>query len=281
MKTLGYYNGKYDEIENMMIPMEDRVHWFGDGVYDAGPCRNYHIFAIDEHLDRFFNSAALLDIRIPKTKEEIKDLLNELVKKMDTGDLFVYIQVTRGGGLRNHVFPEGPANLWVTLTPQVTGDCKAPISCITEPDTRFYHCNIKTLNLIPAVMAAQHAKDAGAQETILYRKNMNNRVTECAHSNVHIIKDGKFYTAPTDELILPGIGRAHIIRMCKKLGIAVSETAFDLDTLRSADEILVSSSSRLCLRCTKLDGKPVGGKAPEIYENIRSHIYDEFIEATN
>ena len=115
MKTLGYYNGKYDEIENMSIPMTDRVHWFGDGVYDAGPCRNYHIFAMDEHVDRFFNSAALLDIKIPVSKDELKALLNDLVRKMDTGNLFVYYQVTRGTGMRNHVFPEGKANLWIML----------------------------------------------------------------------------------------------------------------------------------------------------------------------
>jgi D-alanine transaminase len=281
MKTLGYYNGKYDEIENMMIPMSDRVHWFGDGVYDAGPCRNYHIFAIDEHIDRFFNSAALLDIIMPVTKQELKDLLNELVLKMDSGNLFVYYQVTRGSQIpRDHTFPGTPGNLWVTLTPAEIGDGKAPIHCITMPDTRFYHCNIKTLNLIPACVAAQKAKDAECTETILYRKNMGNRVTECAHSNVHIIKDGKLFTAPTDELILPGIARAHLIRMCKKLGYAVSETPYDLDTLRSADEILVTSSSKLCLHVNMLDGQPAGGKAPEMLEDLRSHLYAEFEEET-
>ncbi len=282
MKTLGYYNGKYDEIENMSIPMSDRVHWFGDGVYDAGPCRNYHIFAIDEHIDRFFNSAALLDIKMPVTKQELKDLLNDLVKKMDTGNLFVYYQVTRGSQvMRDHVFPEGPGNLWVMLKPAEIGDGKAPISCITLPDTRFYHCNIKTLNLIPSCVAAEKSKEAGCVESILYRKNMDNRVTECAHSNVHIIKDGKLYTAPTDELILPGIARAHLIRMCKKLGYGVSETPYDLETLKNADEILVTSSSKLCLHVNMLDGKPVGGKAPEMLEDLRSHLYAEFEEATN
>lgn len=281
MKTLGYYNGRYDEIENMMIPMSDRVHWFGDGVYDAGPCKNYHIFAIDEHVDRFFNSAALLDIIMPVTKQELKDLLNELVRKMDTGDLFVYYQVTRGSQIpRDHAFPGTPGNLWVTLTPAQIGDGKAPISCITLPDTRFYHCNIKTLNLIPSCVATQKAKEAGCAETILYRKNMDNRVTECAHSNVHIIKDGKLYTAPTDELILPGIARAHLIKMCKQLGYAVSETPYDLDTLWKADEILVTSSSKLCLHVNMLDGKPVGGKAPEMLEDLRSHLYGEFEEAS-
>ncbi len=280
MKTLGYYKGKYGEIDEMMIPMSDRVHWFGDGVYDAGPCRNYHIFAIDEHIDRFFNSAALLEIQMPVTKQELKDLLNELVKKMDTGNLFVYYQVTRGSGPRNHVFTEGPGNLWITLTPAEIRDGKTPIKCITEQDTRFYHCNVKTLNLIPSCVAAEHAKRAGAQETILYRHNMQDRVTECAHSNCHIIKDNKLYTAPTDELILPGIARAHLIRMCKKLGYGVAEVPYDLDTLRNAQEILVTSSSNLCLYVNELDGKPVGGGAPEMLENIRSHLIDEFMEAT-
>ena len=252
MKNLGYYNGKFDELENMSIPMNDRSHWFGDGVYDAGPARNYHIFALDEHVDRFFNSAALLDIVMPVTKDELKALLNDLVKKVDTGNLFVYYQVTRGTGIRNHIFPDGPANLWVMLTPAEASDGKKPIQVITAPDTRFFHCNIKTLNLIPSVMAAEKAQKAGCQETILYRPG--GRVTECAHSNCHIIKDGKLFTAPTDELILPGIARAHLIRQCKKLGIAVSETPYYLDDLKNAEEILVTSSSKLCMRVDRMDG---------------------------
>lgn len=94
MKTLGYYNGKFGELDEMIVPMNDRVCWFGDGVYDAGPARNYKIFAIDEHIDRFFNSAGLLDMKMPVTKQELKDLLQEMVNKMDTGNLFVYYQLT-------------------------------------------------------------------------------------------------------------------------------------------------------------------------------------------
>lgn len=279
MKNLGYYNGKIGELEEMSIPMNDRVCWFGDGVYDAGPCRNYHIFAIDEHIDRFFNSAALLDIVMPVTKQELKDLLNDLVKKVDTGDLFVYYQVTRGTGIRDHAFTEGPGNLWVMLKPAKISDGIEPIKLITAEDTRFFHCNIKTLNLIPSVMATQKAKNAGCQETVFYRPG--GRVTECAHSNVHIIKDGKLFTAPTDNLILPGIARAHLIRMCKKLGIAVSETPYTLDDLFAAEEVLVTSSSNLCLHANEIDGKPVGGKQPELLEKIRKALLDEFTEATN
>lgn len=279
MKTLGYYNGKYGELDEMTIPMNDRVSWFGDGVYDAGPSRNYEIFAIDEHIDRFFNSAGLLDIKMPVTKPELKELLQEMVNKMDTGNLFVYYQVTRGTGIRDHAYTEGPGNLWIMLKPAEISDGTKPIKLITREDTRFFHCNIKTLNLIPSVVATQKAKEAGCQECVFYRPG--GRVTECAHSNVHIIKDGKLVTAPTDNLILPGIARAHIIKACKKLEIPVSETPYTLDDLFNADEVIVSSSSNLCLHANEIDGKPVGGKSPELLEKIRVAVLDEFYKATD
>lgn len=278
MKTLGYYNGKYGELEEMSIPMNDRVCWFGDGVYDAGPSRNYKIFAIDEHIDRFFNSAGLLDIEMPVTKEELKELLQEMVNKMDTGNLFVYYQVTRGTGVRNHAYTKGPGNLWIMLKPAEISDGIEPIKLITVEDTRFLHCNIKTLNLIPSCVATEKAKKAGCQEAVFYRAG--GRVTECAHSNVHIIKDGKLVTAPTDNLILPGIARAHLIRMCKKLGVPVSETPYTLKELFEAEEVLVTSSSNLCLHACEIDGKPVGGKNPELLEKIRSALLGEFYEKT-
>lgn len=278
MKTLGYYNGKYGELEEMSIPMNDRVCWFGDGVYDAGPSRNYKIFAIDEHIDRFFNSAGLLDIEMPVTKEELKELIQEMVNKMDTGDLFVYYQVTRGTGVRDHAYTKGPGNLWIMLKPAEISDGIEPIKLITVEDTRFLHCNIKTLNLIPSCVATEKAKKAGCQEAVFYRAG--GRVTECAHSNVHIIKDGKLVTAPTDNLILPGIARAHLIRMCKKLGIPVSETPYTLKELFEAEEVLVTSSSNLCLHACEIDGKPVGGKNPELLEKIRAALLGEFYEKT-
>lgn len=278
MKTLGYYNGKYGELDEMTVPMNDRVCWFGDGVYDAGPARNYKIFALDEHIDRFFNSAGLLDIQMPVTKEELKDILYEMVHKMDTGNLFVYYQVTRGSGMRNHAFPEGAGNLWIMLKPAEISDGKDPIKLITVEDTRFLHCNIKTLNLIPSCMATQKAKLAGCQEAVFYRPG--GRVTECAHSNVHIIRDGKLVTAPADHLILPGIARAHLIRMCRKLEIPVSETPYTLEDLFRAEEVIVTSSSNLCLHADEIDGKPVGGKNPALLERLRVALLEEFLEAT-
>ena len=278
MERLGYYNGTYGPLEEMKIPMNDRVCWFGDGVYDAGPCRNYHIFAMDEHVDRFFRSAEKLRIKIPVTKQELKDTLNRLVKEMDTGDLFVYYQVTRGTGIRKHAFIDSPANLWITLNPGEILDGKESVGMITTEDTRFFHCDIKTLNLIPSVMAAQKAAEAGCEEAVFYRPG--GRVTECAHSNVHILKDGVLHTAPTDHLILPGIARAHLLRACEALGIPYKEEAFMLDDLMNADEVIFTSSSRLCMRAHAIGGKDVGGKDLSLYERIREYLLNEYYTQT-
>ena len=279
MERLGYYNGKYGPLEEMMVPMNDRVSWFGDGVYDAGPCHNYHVFAIDEHLDRFFRNAEWLGIEMPVTKEEMETLLNGLVREMDSGDLFVYMQVTRAASVpRQHPYTEGPGNLWITLNPATIPDGRVPLQMITREDTRFFHCNIKTLNLIPAVMASEAAKQAGCQEAILYRPG--ERVTEGSHSNIHIIKDGTLITAPLDNLILPGIARAHLLRACDALGIPYKEEPYYLSDLRDADEILMTSSSNLIRHADQLDGQPAGMKDPETYERLRNYLLDEFLTKT-
>ena len=251
MEKLGYYNGNYGPLDEMTIPMNDRASWFGDGVYDAGPCRNYHIFALDEHVDRFFRN----------------------------GNLFVYYQVTRGTGTRKHAFTEGPGNLWITLTPAEISEGHTPIQLVTAEDTRFFHCDIKTLNLIPSVMASQKAKEAGCAEAVFYRPG--GRVTECAHSNIHILKNGTLYTAPTDHLILPGIARAHLLRACRALGIPFREQAFSLKELFEADEIIVTSSSNLCLRADQIDGIKAGGRDYTLYNQLREYLLNEFYLKTS
>ncbi len=279
MKELGYYNGTIGELEEMKVPMNDRACWFGDGVYEAELCRNYRIFALDEHVDRLFRSASMLRIEMPVTKPELKQLLNALAGKMDTGDLLVYYQVTRGTAPRSHAFPEtGKANLWVTMTPHEVRESKEPVSLITAEDTRYLHCNVKTLNLIPSVMANQQAKEAGCYECVLYRPG--GRVTECSHSNVHILQNGVFRTAPADELILPGIARARLLRACGRLGIPVSETPFSLEDLYGADEILTSSSGNLCTRACRVDGRAAGMKREDLFEALHAAVYGEFYEET-
>lgn len=279
MKDLAYYNGKISSVEDMRIPMNDRACYFGDGVYDATYSRNHIVWQLEEHVARLYRSADKLGIGIPHTPEDLCALISRLVTQVDDGEQFVYFQVTRGTAPRAHVWGEmSRGNVWVMLRPMKTKDVYKKIKLITEPDTRFFHCDIKTLNLIPSVMAAQKAELAGANEAVLHR---DGRVTECAHSNVHIIKDGIFRTAPTDNLILAGIARANLIRYCGILGIPVREEAFTVDEMMEADEVIVSSVSCFCLAAEEIDGKPVGGKAPALLRSLQDIALKEFTEATN
>ncbi len=288
MQNIGYYNGKFGALDEMTVPFNDRVHFFGDGVYEACPARNHVIFLLDEHIDRLYRSAGMVDIHIPHTKEEMKDILNDMVRRVDGDEHFVYWQVTRGIAVRNHTYaPDMMANLWISIKPAPLKDVHRKIAAITAEDTRFFHCNIKTLNLLPAVLYAQQAEQAGVYETILYRRPegctdiMRARVTECSHSNVHIInRDGVFQTAPTDNLILPGISRAHLIKACRALGIEVSETPFTVAELMEAREVMISSSSAPAMHCTTIDGQPVGGGAPDTVAALQAWIMDEYDRET-
>lgn len=279
MKHLGYYNGTFGPIEEIMVPMNDRVCYFGDGVYEATLARNGKIFGIEEHLDRFYNSAELIKIEVPYTREEIKGILHSLLKEMDDTEIFIYWQLTRGTAMRNHIFPNPPvkANLWITMKPGSCANREEKLKLITEEDTRFLHCNIKTLNLLPNVMASQKAEEAGCGECVFHRGEI---VTECAHSNISILKDGVFITHPTDHYILPGISRMFLIQQCKKLNIPVDERPFTLKELMEADEVIVSSSSKLGLAACEIDKIPVGNKAPELWKKLRDSYYDRFMEET-
>lgn len=275
MENLGYYNGKYGLIDEMSIPMNDRVCYFGDGVYDATYSRNHIIYNLKEHIDRFFNSAGLLGIKMPHTKEEMSEILSDMVKKVDSDEQFVYWQVTRGTAKRGHAFPgdDVPANVWIYLRPASVKDTYAKVRLITLEDTRFLHCNIKTLNLIPSVMAAQKTAEAGCDECVFHRGDV---VTEGAHSNIHIIKDGVFITHPADHYILPGIARTNLINTAKSLGVPVDETTFTLEELFAADEVIVSSSGSFCLAAQEVDGKPVGGKEPELLKKLQDALVADF-----
>ena len=289
LKNLGFYNGKYDTIEKMTIPMTDRVCWFGDGVYEATAVRNGVIYCLDDHIDRFFNSAAFVEINIPYTKGELKALLCEMVQKVDVSntnnEALLYWQITRGADVpRNHNFPDCPARLWITVTPRKLADVYREIKTISHEDIRFLMCNIKTLCLLPNVLASEKASRAGAEECVQYRREANgieNRVTEGSHTNVHCIKNGTLYTAPLDNLILPGIARKNLIRICKKLDIPVKEEPFSLDFLRSADEVIFTSSSNFCLVATELDGIKIGGKAHDILKRLQDALLEDYILTTD
>ncbi len=274
MKTLGYYNGKIGEIEEMQIPMTDRAVYFGDGVYDATYAHNHKIFDLDAHLDRFYNSARLLEMNIPLERAELEKLLWELVPKLDSPEQFVYMQVTRGSGLRCHAYDrDTKGNLMIMLTPDPVQDTYKPIDVITYPDKRFFYCNIKTLNLIPSCLASAEAKRRGCSESIFIRDGI---VTECAHSNVSIFKDGVVITHPLDDKILPGTARLRLLAFADKLGYKTEEREYTLDELMNADEVIVHSTGSFCIPVKTVDGKAVGGKVPEMLKAIQDALAEDF-----
>lgn len=283
MKDLAFYDGYFSEIDNITIPFRDRAHFWGDGVYEVAMARNYIIYALDEHIERFYASADTLKINIAYSKDELSSLICSLVRMLDSDEQSVYWQVTRGYGdeAREHTYSEGEqGKLWVMLRPSKIKDIYNPVKAITLPDTRWHHCNIKSINLIPAVMYAQKAKEQSAYEAILYRKG--GRVTECSHSNVHIItSNGVFKTAPTDNMILAGIARSHLISACRSLGIEVDESPFTIDEMMNADEIVLSSTSGMCMVCDSIDGISVGGKNKAVADALRHWVMTDFIEKTS
>lgn len=268
MKNIAYYNGRTSLIEEMMVPMNDRACYFGDGVYDATMAIGHVPMHFDDHIERIYNSARLIDIEIPMTKEEMKKLLQGLIDQVEGDSLFVYWQVTRGVGMRNHPYSgaSGEPSFWAWVRPSSMRDPYGAYRCITMEDTRFLHCNIKTINLLPAVIANQRAMEAGCDETIFHR---GERVTECSHSNVHILKDGVLHTAPCDNLILPGIVRRHILMICKEQGIPVVEEPFTVEQMMEADEVFFSSSSALTCRVREIDGRAVGMRDEATFARIR------------
>ncbi len=278
MKTLGYYNGTVDELENVRVPMLDRACYFGDGVYDVTYCRNYRIYALEEHVERFFQSASLLNIEIGMSKQELCELLSDLVKRLDDGSLWVYFQVSRGTEFRSHAFPSNvSSNLWIMLKPAEIRDTFQPFRCISMEDTRHHHCNIKTLNLLPNVLATQATVEAGVDECILHR---GETVTECAHSNLSILKNGVLITHPADQWILAGTGRAHLLALCRQSGIKVEERTYTMAELKKADEILITSASALCLRVLELDGERIGGGDGKTVKFLQDALLKDFMEKT-
>ncbi len=270
MNNIAYYNGKCSAIDEMTIPMKDRAVYFGDGVYDVAFIKNGRIFALDEHIARFRNSCRLIEIDFTMTDSELKAVFNGMLDKLEGfTDGILYWQSSRGTADRDHAYPENtvPANLLSYIKPKKLPDITKKIKLITLPDLRYSICHIKTINLIPNVMASEKAKAAGCDEAVFIREG---RVTECSHSNISILKNGLFITAPLDHRILPGIARGHVIEICKGHGIPVELRAFTPEEMMEADEILVTSTTTLCRSACEIDGKPAGGKAQDKVVEIQN-----------
>lgn len=196
------------------------------------------------------------------------------------GDALIERFETWGTALRNHLFPdetEVKPNLMAFLIPMDLSPKEKEFHTITLEDTRFLHCNIKTLNLIPSVIANQKAKEAGCQEVIFHR---GDRVTEMAHSNVSFLIDGTLVYHPFDNKVLPGIAIKHLIKTAEKLGVPTRAEEITVTEAMNADELIITSSGTLCNRITEVDKIPVGGKADELFHKLQDAAWDEFMVYT-
>lgn len=280
MEDVGFYNGEYGRIMDLKCSIMDRGMYFGDGCYDATYVCNNVILFLEDHLNRFYNSCRLLEIPFQYSREELTEILYTIVEKYDFSEGMIYWQTTRGTDFRNHVFPDFEQvkpNLMAYIRPFEMRPIDKTYKVITLEDTRFLHCNIKTLNLIPSVIANQRAREAGCDEAIFHRGDI---VTECAHSNVMIIDKGVLKIHPYDNLILPGIASIHLMNLARANGIPAAEEEFTLDTLMNAEEVLITSSGSLGNRVISVDGKPVGGKNPELLKKLQDLAVDEVLVYT-
>ena len=279
MKRVGYYNGEIGPLEEMKVPMLDRAVYFGDGCYDATTFTNHRIFALGDHLDRFYNSCRMLEIPFSMPREALAEELQKCVDANEESRGMLYWQCSRGTWGRNHCFPpeEIQPNLMIFTVPFNFVPMDTKYKLISMEDTRFLHCNVKTLNLIPSVIASQRCAEQGCQETVFHR---GDRVTECAHSNILMIKDGVLCTPPRDNLILPGIALKHLLELAEANGIPTREAVFTMDDLRNADEVIVSNSGIFCLQAVELDGQPVGGKDPKTLKALQDAYAELYAKAT-
>lgn len=269
MPAIGWYNGTLGLLSEMTVPMNDRAVYFGDGCYEACPAFRTHAFALDEHIDRFYRSLAALSIPFETDRAALKAVLADCLRAAEEEYAVLYWQASRATAPRTHAFPEKGAkpNLLVTVTPKQPPDRTRPLKLITTEDIRYAMCHVKTLNLIPNILANQRAKEAQADEAVFVREGT---VTEGSHTNIHILKGGVLWTHPTDNRILAGVTRAILLELCRANGIPVSERAFPKEALFTADEVLITSSTLGVRRAASVDGIPVGGGASDLFSTLFS-----------
>lgn len=282
MTEIAWVNGKITSLEEAQVPFLDRGYFFGDGVYEAIKVTGGKLFALEEHLERFERSMKEIRISAPKTRAEFSAIIRECVDKAEIPDAMVYLQVTRGVGPRMHQFlpkSEPMVTLFICRMDSAEESVrKAGVTCITVADERWAHPHIKTLNLLPNVLAKQIAAEHGAFEAIFVRgeEPRGGLVTEASSSNIAAVIDGQVVTPPTNGGILPGVTRAIMLETAREAGITVTERDLTLEELRRAEEIMVMSTGVEVLGVRELDGVPVGkGEVGPITQKL----YEVFMKA--
>lgn len=262
MAQIYWYQNAWLPAGEVRVSPEDRGYYFGDGVYEVFRVYAGQLFEADLHLSRLKRSAEGIRLPLPHSEKEMESILEELIRRNDLREGIVYLQVTRGAAPRSHLFPKGSAPIAMAYTMEIKRPLDAMekgYAAITTEDVRWHRCDMKTLNLLPNVLAKQEAADKGADDAILHRKGI---VTESSASNVMIVKGGKLITHPANNLILRGVTRDVVLRLAAGSDIPVEERAFTVDELLDADEVFLTATTIEVMPVTTVDGKTIGSGAP-------------------
>ena len=266
MPKTAYVNGAFVPLQHASVAMEDRGYQFGDGIYEYMTFYNRRVVNRDLHLARLERSLASIEMAMPANIPVLKMIIDDLIARNGFDDGGVYLQVTRGVARRDHPFP-GAA-----IRPSLTMAVYKPklpaaelyhdgISVVTHADIRWKRTDIKTTSLLGNVLLKQVSIKAGARETWLF--DQNNFITECSHSNCHIVDiEGRLVTHPADQSILGGTMRSFLIETAREVGIEVVERPFTVDEAYNASEAFNSSCTANVLPVTSIDGRKVSQGVP-------------------
>lgn len=264
---LQYLNGRFVEEDQAVIPVQDRGFIFGDGVYEVWRVVDGALFEAERHQARLERGLRELQITQPRdtTAESIRRIADRMLEAngITSGHATLYLQVTRGAAPRTHAFPPAgtPPTVFLSVksfTPD-TAHQRAGAAAITVPDIRWLRCDIKTVQLLPNVMANQRASEAGVHEAIFIR---DGRITEGTHTNVFGVLDGVLRTHPADRFVLPGITRGVLLELAGELAIPTAEIPIATGDVPRLQELFITGTSTDVTPIVRLDGKPVGTGAP-------------------
>jgi D-alanine transaminase len=265
MARIAYVNGRYRPLQSATVAAEDRGYQFADGVYEVIKVLGGRACDLERHLDRLGRSLAALDIAPPMTRRALESVLFETLRRNRLTDALLYVQITRGAAPRNHLFPKRvrPSLVITARRPVFPGEREREegVGVITRPDLRWGRCDIKSISLLPNVLARQRAAEEGCREAwLIDREGM---VTEGSASNAYIVDAfGRLITHPLDERILGGVTRSVILELARRDAIEVVERPFSLDEAHGAREAALSSTSSWLLPVTAIDGRPVSNGMP-------------------
>jgi D-alanine transaminase len=266
-----YLNGEFTTVADAKVSVMDRGFIFGDGVYEVVPVYEGKPFRFDDHMRRLDRSLGELRIANPMDRAGWRGLVDQLVESYAAQqgqpaartNQMVYMQVTRGVAMRDHVMVPGlqpTVFAYSNRLPQYSAEDRAKgLSCVTADDFRWKKGHVKSLSLAGAVLARQMSADVGAAETIMFRDGW---LTEAAASNVWVVRQGKVLGAPKDNLVLQGIRYGLLEELCAAAGVTFELRRISRDEVLAADELLLSSATKEVIAVTQLDGKPVANGHP-------------------